>query len=128
MITAKSRRAYTPTGQLFSVYRQQKAMNVLRSSLRPSLRRTYATTSRFVPPSQLDDVRASLSGASEDPAAEETEGEGQRRGGPQAPASPSFYSTRPQFYDQVAQLEKAISSANTALRRVQLLPHGIKEV
>ena len=98
------------------------AMNVLRSSLRPSLRRTYATTSRFVPPSQLDDVRASFSGASEEAAAE-TEGGGERqRRGPQAPASPSFYSTRPQFYDQVAQLEKAISSANTALRRVQLLP------
>ncbi|KAH6914380.1 SSU ribosomal protein S9P [Coprinopsis sp. MPI-PUGE-AT-0042] len=97
-------------------------MNVLRGSLRPCLRqqasRSYATTARFVPPSQLDDVRASFTNNN----SSSEEGDRPPRKGSQPPSSPSFYSTRPQFYDQVTQLEKAIASANTALRRVQLLP------
>lgn len=39
-----------------------------------------------------------------------------------APESPTFYTTRPVFYDQVAQLERAISTAGAALHRAQLLP------
>jgi small subunit ribosomal protein S9 len=38
------------------------------------------------------------------------------------PQSPSFYTTRAVYYDQVTQLEKAISSAETFLRRNHLFP------
>ncbi|KAF5326182.1 hypothetical protein D9611_000368 [Ephemerocybe angulata] len=47
-----------------------------------------------------------------------------RRQGPVkvSPTSPSFYTSRPVFYDQVAQLERAIATTGAALRRAQLLP------
>ena len=55
----------------------------------------------------------------EDEAAQEAA----RAQGPKVPhPSPNFYTTRPVFYDQVAQLERAIAMASTALRRAQLLP------
>lgn len=38
------------------------------------------------------------------------------------PQSPSFYTTRAVYYDQVTQLEKAISGAETFLRRNHLFP------
>ena len=38
------------------------------------------------------------------------------------PQSPSFYTTRAVYYDQMTQLEKAISSAETFLRRNHLFP------
>jgi len=38
------------------------------------------------------------------------------------PQSPSFYTTRAVYYDQVTQLEKAVSSAETFLRRNHLYP------
>ncbi|TFK25167.1 SSU ribosomal protein S9P [Coprinopsis marcescibilis] len=92
-------------------------MNVVRNQFRSCFRRTFATaTGSYVPPSQLDDVRSSFP-------REHRDNEGSD--GPQsrpAPPSPSFYTTRAKYYDQVAQLERAISMSGHALRRVQLLP------
>ncbi|EAU91037.2 SSU ribosomal protein S9P [Coprinopsis cinerea okayama7 len=99
-------------------------MNILRNPFRTCVRRTFATARPYVPPAQLEDVQPAFTGRhgdAGDASADSSTG-GRRRRGPVPPASPSFYTTRPEYYDQVAQLEKAISSTGNALRRVQLLP------
>ncbi|KAK2464238.1 hypothetical protein APHAL10511_003695 [Amanita phalloides] len=68
--------------------------------------RRYSTRP-FVPPAQLRDVD-SAPFATDLPRS--------------PPQSPSFYTGRPVYYDQLLQLEKAITHARTALSSLQLLP------
>jgi small subunit ribosomal protein S9 len=97
------------------------------SLLRQCLRRAY--TSAAAGPgaarsSPLDTVRTTLLNNKNASASAPTGTSSGDRGSPRQtpPSSPSFYTTRAVFYDQVAQLERAISTANHALRRAQLLP------
>ncbi|KAG5648584.1 hypothetical protein DXG03_003195 [Asterophora parasitica] len=109
-------------------------MNVLRNPLRQALRRPYSTVQRpFVPPAQLNNVQPRGSGP-------RAAGGGQRRRrrGPKEenddpahweaqttkvmPDSPSFYTGRPVYYDQVIQLQNAIAQSRRALKTLQLLP------
>ncbi|KAF9469929.1 SSU ribosomal protein S9P [Collybia nuda] len=120
-------------------------MNLLRHPLRYAISRAY-TTRPFVPPSQLRDLDNNFrafqaSGGSQGPTrgrGSGSSGKGRRRGRkdeedgenqewePEStkvkPDSPSFYTGRPVYYDQVIQLENAISSARGALKTLQLLP------
>ena len=82
---------------------------------RQLLSRCYSTSRQFVPPAQLRDIdrvvrrpSRSFNGAENIPR--------------NPPESPSFYTSRPVYYDQVTQLEKAISHARSALKSLQLLP------
>ncbi|KAF8635208.1 hypothetical protein AX17_003984 [Amanita inopinata Kibby_2008] len=91
-------------------------MNVVRRqcSLVCAQQRSYATARTFVPPSQLRNVERPPNGRSRSDANEPV---------PRvAPQSPSFYTGRAVYYDQVAQLEKAISHTRSALKSLQLLP------
>ncbi|RXW25030.1 hypothetical protein EST38_g829 [Candolleomyces aberdarensis] len=93
-----------------------------------SLRRCYGTTASLrqaAPSSQasrLDDLRAGILGRTQQPTANTEDADDDVRKFKLPPSSPSFYTARPVFYDQVAQLERAIATANNALRRAQLLP------
>ncbi|RDB24924.1 37S ribosomal protein S9, mitochondrial [Hypsizygus marmoreus] len=116
-------------------------MNVLRRPLRVAFTRSYATVQRpFVPPAQLHDIGHNFRGPQErnGPPRGRGGGKGRRRGrrdeddGAQSrwepevakvkPESPSFYTGRPVYYDQVIQLQTAISHSRTALKTMQLLP------
>ncbi|KAI0082065.1 ribosomal protein S5 domain 2-like protein [Panus rudis PR-1116 ss-1] len=77
--------------------------NVLRYQLKAPLRRSYATTA-FVPPAATSEVA---------PAYLRTK----RR-----PASPTFYTGRPAYFDHVDKLESAITTTRSILRGLQLLP------
>ncbi|KAF8628872.1 hypothetical protein AX15_003659 [Amanita polypyramis BW_CC] len=83
-------------------------MNALRQRLLGQLARRYSTARPFVPPAQLRDPSSSFNSFDAIPKT--------------PPQSPSFYTGRPVYYDQVAQLEKAIAHARSALRSLQLLP------
>ena len=89
-------------------------MNALRQRLLGHLARRYSTARPFVPPAQLRDVR----GARRAPSSFEPFDAIPKT----PPQSPSFYTGRPVYYDQVAQLEKAIAHARSALGSLQLLP------
>ncbi|KIL65946.1 hypothetical protein M378DRAFT_161591 [Amanita muscaria Koide BX008] len=81
-------------------------MNVVRRQLLSQFSRSYSTARQYVPPAQLRNVKRNLApNLARAP-----------------PESPSFYTGRPVYYDQVTQLEKAISHARSALRSLQLLP------
>lgn len=84
-------------------------MNVLRRASGPSKFRFYSTqtTRSFVPPASLDhfDFR-----------------QRQRQREKPRPTSPSFYTARPEFYDQLSSLESALQHAKTALTTCHLLP------
>ncbi|KAJ8522452.1 hypothetical protein ONZ45_g967 [Pleurotus djamor] len=94
---------------------------VLRGCVGPSLPlRTYATTTRqFIPPSQLSDIQSTLHRGR---SALEDEDEDPRTRSLNSPSSPSFYTARPAYYDQVAQIETAIKHARQSLKTLQLLP------
>ncbi|TFK44379.1 SSU ribosomal protein S9P [Crucibulum laeve] len=103
-------------------------MNVLRTSVhllpatrlpRHAIQRAYATTARpFVPPAQLRDLdnpgprRGDRQGGDREP----------RQRVKPPPESPSFYTSRPVYYDQIIQLEKAIGQVRGSLKTLQLLP------
>ncbi|KAF5380345.1 hypothetical protein D9615_004566 [Tricholomella constricta] len=110
-------------------------MNVLRNPLRQALRRPYSTTQRpFVPPAQFNNVQPRGVG----PRAAGGAGVRRRRRGPKEendepshwqpqsvkvmPDSPSFYTGRPVYYDQVILLQNAIAQSRRALKTLQLLP------
>ncbi len=79
-------------------------MNGLGRRLLGEFARRYSTGRQYVPPSQLrrvDSPQETLK---------------------PPPESPSFYTGRPIFYDQVAQLEKAIAHSRNALKLLQLHP------
>jgi small subunit ribosomal protein S9 len=82
-------------------------MNAIRQPFRTYLR-TYASRTPFVPPASL----------------REFEGEPRRtkRDLKVKPSSPSFYTGRASYYDQLIQLETAISHSRHALTSLQLLP------
>ncbi|KAF8894029.1 ribosomal protein S9/S16-domain-containing protein [Infundibulicybe gibba] len=91
-------------------------MNFLRQPIRQAtgISRALSTVRPFVPPSQLNNVDQSFGGF--------PRGD---RNAPIAkiqPGSPSFYTGRPVYYDQVIQLQNAIAHARGALKTLQLLP------
>ncbi|GLB37587.1 putative universal ribosomal protein uS9 family protein [Lyophyllum shimeji] len=109
-------------------------MNVLRNPLRQALRRPYSTVHRpFVPPAQLNNVQPRGNGSRAGGG-----GGKRRRRGPREdndepthwetpstkvmPDSPSFYTGRPVYYDQVILLQNAIAQSRMALKTLQLLP------
>jgi small subunit ribosomal protein S9 len=81
-------------------------MNVLRRPPGLSRLRFYSTqtTRPFVPPASLNHLDL------------------QRQRQKPRPASPSFYTARPDFYDQLTSLESALRHAKTALTACHLLP------
>ena len=87
-------------------------MNVIRHSLKTCLRRTYASASTsstsFVPPASLRDL--------------EREPRRTKRDLKVIPGSPTFYTARASYYDQVIQLETALTHSRHALTSLQLLP------
>ncbi|KIK09931.1 hypothetical protein K443DRAFT_671249 [Laccaria amethystina LaAM-08-1] len=85
------------------------------SLLCSSLKRAYSTARPFVPPSQLYKLNNSATRGSDRP-------HQQKRRTKLPPASPNFYTARPDFYDAVLNLEKALGDAGSALRSIQLLP------
>ncbi|KAG5654396.1 hypothetical protein H0H81_003220 [Sphagnurus paluster] len=110
-------------------------MNVLRNPLRQVLRRPYSTTQRpFTPKPPLNNFQARTNG----PRAGGGVGQKRRRKGPKEdsdepahweaptnkamPDSPSFYTGRPVYYDQVILLQNAIAQSRKALKTLQLLP------
>jgi small subunit ribosomal protein S9 len=121
-------------------------MNVLRHPLRFALNRAYSTQRPFVNPAQSHDMDNNFrvfqapGGIRGGPSrgGGGGGGKGRRRvrkdeedGGSQEwepesakikPESPSFYTGRPVYYDQVIQLQTAISHARSALKTLQLLP------
>ncbi|KAG6920312.1 hypothetical protein DXG01_005081 [Tephrocybe rancida] len=119
-------------------------MNILlRAPIRQVLRRSFVTANRrsyvkahrpFVPPAQLSNVQPSLTRMTR-PAEEEEEDEEDDEdevneadmdwaGGvvKEAPTSPSFYTGRPEYYDQVILLQDAIVQARKGLTSLFLLP------
>ncbi|KAJ7346873.1 ribosomal protein S9/S16-domain-containing protein [Mycena albidolilacea] len=94
-------------------------------------RRAFAARTPFVPPSQqmqsdgpkLWPVEEDLNYEEEEDSEEEVDEEGtpvpQRK---PPPASPSFYSGRAAYYDQLAQVESAVVHTRSALKMLQLLP------
>ena len=116
-------------------------MNVLRHSLCRSFHRTYSTSRPFIPPAQLYNLErgtresADRSGSNRAPnrggrrrrkAHKDDEDNGDSLWGSEGiktrPESPSFYTGRPIYYDQVIQLQNANSHARAALKTLQLLP------
>ncbi|KDQ27699.1 hypothetical protein PLEOSDRAFT_1065027 [Pleurotus ostreatus PC15] len=97
----------------------------LRGPVQGALRaRFYATTTRqFIPPAQLDDIQPSFKrSAHPSQQLDSAEEEDPRTRSLNAPSSPSFYTARPAYYDQVEQIETAIKHARQALKTLQLLP------
>ncbi|KAG1729209.1 ribosomal protein S9/S16-domain-containing protein [Suillus paluster] len=82
-------------------------MNVLRRPSGLSSFRFYSTqtTRPFVPPASLNHIDFR-----------------QRQREKPRPASPSFYTARPEFYDQLSSLETALRHAKNALTTCHLLP------
>ncbi|KAF8236540.1 ribosomal protein S5 domain 2-like protein [Tricholoma matsutake] len=76
-------------------------MNVLRQSLCHSFHRAYSTSRPFIPTVQLHNIGRVIK---------------------TKPESPSFYTGRPVYYDQVIQLQNANSHARGALKALQLFP------
>ncbi|TFK73912.1 SSU ribosomal protein S9P [Pluteus cervinus] len=118
-------------------------MSLFRHSLRCFAHRSYSTTRPFVPPAQLHALnqgfrapqsfhpadgggprRMKRKGRREgdDDAATAFEEPGDRSRAKAPPSSPSFYTGRAIYYDQVIQLQTAISHARSALTTLQLLP------
>ncbi|KAG6898157.1 hypothetical protein C0992_004144 [Termitomyces sp. T32_za158] len=102
-------------------------MNVLRNPVRQVLRRSYATAQRpFVPPAQLANVRHRPGGAKrrrrrdqdEDKDASDWQGELEKS----SPSSPTFYTGRSEYFDQVILLQDAIVQARKSLKALYLLP------
>ncbi|PFH53828.1 hypothetical protein AMATHDRAFT_136814 [Amanita thiersii Skay4041] len=91
-------------------------MNALRRQLHAvcTQQRHYSVARSFIPPSQLSRPQQPRP-----PRSFSTEEESVPKNPPQ---SPSFYTGRSTYYDQVSQLEKAISSARGALKALQLHP------
>ncbi|EGN99684.1 hypothetical protein SERLA73DRAFT_88269 [Serpula lacrymans var. lacrymans S7.3] len=81
------------------------AMSILRQPIRTSLKRTYSTTRPFVPPAALRDI----------------DNAPRQRTKPR-PESPTFYTARSPYYDQLNSLESAIQYSRSALTKFQLLP------
>ena len=79
-------------------------MNVLRQRLLANFARRYSTARPFVPPAQFNHV------------------ESRNNDLRVPPSSPSFYTSKPVFFDKVAQLEKAIAVSRNTLKALQLHP------
>ena len=77
---------------------------MLRQSLRSCILARPLRRTAYVPPSQLPTDRAI-------PPRQKP-----------APESPSFYTARPVYYDQVASLEKALATTRASLKNLHLLP------
>ncbi|KAJ7217866.1 SSU ribosomal protein S9P [Mycena pura] len=96
-----------------------------RQALHPP-RRALATRSTFVPPPQqttpLGRPRRRERPFEDDFELDESDDEAEANRGPQPPASPSFYSGRAAYYDQLAQVESAVTHTRSALKMLQLLP------
>ena len=117
-------------------------MIVLRHATCRLFHRAYSTSRPFIPPVQLqniDSVQASASRGGNNGSRIRSRGSKRRRkasrddednGDPlwesdvikTKPLSPSFYTGRPVYYDQVIQLQNANSHARGALKTLQLLP------
>jgi small subunit ribosomal protein S9 len=119
-------------------------MNVLRHSLCRPIHRAYSTSQAFIPPVQLRNIERTFQGLADRGGnsrgqsrggrrrrkANKTPGDDEDGGNPSEefegiktkPDSPSFYTGRPVYYDQVIQLQKANSYARGALKTLQLLP------
>jgi small subunit ribosomal protein S9 len=76
--------------------------------IRQSLRRTISTSTPFVPPASLRDI--------------ERVPRREKREVKSKPLSPTFYTGRSTYYDQVIQLETAIQHSRQALTTLQLIP------
>lgn len=87
-------------------HRREEMLNVIRHQAKLPLRRSYATA--FVPPAALENV----------------EFDRRSRGPPPKikPVSPTFYTGRASYYDQLTSLESAISHTRSVLQNLQLLP------
>jgi len=105
-------------------------MNVLRrqvcSAVRRPIARTYVTARPFVPPSQLDQVESFPRRRRGRRNREEEDGDEHRKDedfGPKIkPESPSFYTGRAVYHDNLIQLQNAISRTRGTLKTLQLLP------
>ncbi|TFY80607.1 hypothetical protein EWM64_g3404 [Hericium alpestre] len=81
-------------------------LNAFRQPVRVALKRQYATASTpFVPPRSLQHVDRTP-----------------RRPEKVKPESPTFYTGRSDYYDQVNELETAVTHSRRALRTLELLP------
>lgn len=100
-------------------------MSALRHPLRRSLAatRAYATTSTpYVPPASLRDMDRSHRGGGR-PYNRNGNGNKDSLSLPKPrPESPTFYTARSAYYDQITSLESAIQYARSSLRTLQLLP------
>ncbi|KAJ7772544.1 SSU ribosomal protein S9P [Mycena maculata] len=110
-----------------------------RHALHPP-RRALNTRPPFVPPAQQTSMggglwMSDLSGKSveeelaelmeeEEEEEEDSDEEGEEvdEAGKKPPTSPSFYSGRAAYYDQLAQIESAVAHTRSALKMLQLLP------
>ncbi|KAG6903109.1 hypothetical protein C0995_006296 [Termitomyces sp. Mi166 len=100
-------------------------MNVLRNPVRQVLRRSYTTARRpFVPPAQLTNVRRRPGGARRRRRQDEEEKEISWQGevAKSPPSSPTFYTGRAEYFDQVILLQNAIVQARKSLKMLYLLP------
>ncbi|KAG6867825.1 hypothetical protein C0993_010584 [Termitomyces sp. T159_Od127] len=102
-------------------------MNVLRNPVRQVLRRSYATAHRpFVPPAQLANVRRGPGGVKrrrrrdQDENKDVSDWQGELQKSP--PSSPTFYTGRSEYFDQVVLLQDAIVQARRSLKTHYLLP------
>ena len=78
-------------------------------------RRLLATSSAFVPPRSLDDIEP------EDLPSQRAESN--RRFTPtKLPSSPTFYTGRASYYDNLLELEDAVTTVRVALQTLQLHP------
>ncbi|KAG6837510.1 hypothetical protein H0H93_008435 [Arthromyces matolae] len=110
-------------------------MNFLRSApVRQVLRRSYATTQRpFIPPAQFANVQQARRRRRRNPTEEEDGQMGDWQGEieKEPPSSPSFYTGRSEYFDQVILLQNAIVQARRSLKALYLLPlpeHARKSV
>ncbi|KAF4598196.1 37S ribosomal protein S9, mitochondrial [Pleurotus pulmonarius] len=97
----------------------------LRGPVQGALRARFytSTTRQFIPPAQLDDIQPPFKRpARPSQQLDSAEEEDPRTRSLNAPSSPSFYTARPAYYDQVEQIETAIKHARQALKTLQLLP------
>ncbi|KAG5353504.1 hypothetical protein C0989_006318 [Termitomyces sp. Mn162] len=101
-------------------------MNVLRNPARQVLRRSYTTARRpFVPPAQLNNVQRRTGGARRRRKRDEEEEDDVQWQGDfekSSPPSPTFYTGRSEYYDQVILLQNAIVQARKSLKMLHLLP------
>ncbi|KAF7792347.1 hypothetical protein EIP86_003383 [Pleurotus ostreatoroseus] len=95
---------------MFNVLRRRATVSAAATAAaapRPAARARLSTASSFVPPDSLTDI----DGAPPPPPTGRTK-----------PASPTFYTGRARYFDQLVELEKAANATRQALKSLQLSP------